>query len=51
MAKGLPQKKVIKGVKHVVLVSSGKGGVGKSTTAGSYNLICNFSSTKVMNLF
>lgn len=34
MAKGLPQKKVIKGVKHVVLISSGKGGVGKSTTAG-----------------
>lgn len=34
MAKGLPQKKAIKGVKHVVLISSGKGGVGKSTTAG-----------------
>lgn len=35
MAKGLPKKKTLKGVKHVILVASGKGGVGKSTTAGS----------------
>ncbi|XP_019865163.1 iron-sulfur protein NUBPL [Aethina tumida] len=33
MAKGLPVKKPITNVKHIVLVSSGKGGVGKSTTA------------------
>ncbi|KAF5306738.1 hypothetical protein FQA39_LY01496 [Lamprigera yunnana] len=33
MAKGLPKVKPIQGVKHVVLVCSGKGGVGKSTTA------------------
>ncbi|CAH0559349.1 unnamed protein product [Brassicogethes aeneus] len=33
MAKGLPVKKPIKNVKHIVLVSSGKGGVGKSTAA------------------
>ncbi|XP_050293313.1 iron-sulfur protein NUBPL [Anthonomus grandis grandis] len=33
MARGLPKKKPINGVKHIVLVSSGKGGVGKSTTA------------------
>uniref|UniRef100_A0A8C5QMI5 Iron-sulfur cluster transfer protein NUBPL n=1 Tax=Leptobrachium leishanense TaxID=445787 RepID=A0A8C5QMI5_9ANUR len=33
MARGLPKKKPIPGVKHVVVVASGKGGVGKSTTA------------------
>nr|CAD7457097.1 unnamed protein product [Timema tahoe] len=33
MAKGLPKKKPIAGVKQVLIVSSGKGGVGKSTTA------------------
>ena len=34
MAKGLPKKSPIDGVKHVIVVASGKGGVGKSTTAG-----------------
>jgi len=38
MRKKLPQKHPIKGVKHIILVASGKGGVGKSTTAGK--LIC-----------
>ncbi|KAL6106050.1 nubpl [Pungitius sinensis] len=33
MAKGLPRQKPIAGVKQVVVVASGKGGVGKSTTA------------------
>lgn len=33
MARGLPKKKPISGVKHVLVVASGKGGVGKSTTA------------------
>ncbi|KAJ8960461.1 hypothetical protein NQ318_013745 [Aromia moschata] len=33
MARGLPKQKPIKGVKHIVLVASGKGGVGKSTTS------------------
>ncbi|XP_023015342.2 NUBP iron-sulfur cluster assembly factor, mitochondrial isoform X1 [Leptinotarsa decemlineata] len=33
MARGLPKQKPIKGVKHIVLVCSGKGGVGKSTTS------------------
>ena len=35
MKKGLPVKKPIEGVKNVILVASGKGGVGKSTVAGS----------------
>ncbi|XP_072344483.1 iron-sulfur cluster transfer protein NUBPL isoform X2 [Scyliorhinus torazame] len=33
MARGLPKQKVIPGVKQVIVVASGKGGVGKSTTA------------------
>lgn len=32
-ARGLPKKRPIPGVSHVVVVASGKGGVGKSTTA------------------
>ena len=33
MKRGLPKKKPLEGVKNVILVSSGKGGVGKSTVA------------------
>ncbi len=33
MARGLPKKRRLEGVKHVILVASGKGGVGKSTAA------------------
>lgn len=33
MARGLPKSKPLKGVKQIVVVASGKGGVGKSTTA------------------
>lgn len=33
MARGLPKQKPIPGVKQVIVVASGKGGVGKSTTA------------------
>lgn len=35
MSRGLPKQKPIEGVKQVIVVASGKGGVGKSTTAGS----------------
>lgn len=34
MARGLPEKKPLPGVKNIILVASGKGGVGKTTTAG-----------------
>jgi Mrp family chromosome partitioning ATPase len=33
-SKGLPKKWPVAGVKDIVVVASGKGGVGKSTTAG-----------------
>ena len=33
--RGLPRKWPIPGVKHVITVASGKGGVGKSTTSGN----------------
>lgn len=36
MSKGLPKKAPIDGVKNVIVVASGKGGVGKSTTSGQY---------------
>ena len=34
MQRGLPQKRKLAGVKKIVVVSSGKGGVGKSTVSG-----------------
>ncbi|KAI4486804.1 PREDICTED: iron-sulfur protein NUBPL [Polistes canadensis] len=33
MSRGLPKKKPIEGVKQILIVASGKGGVGKSTTS------------------
>ena len=35
MKRGLPKTEPIKGVKNVILVSSAKGGVGKSTVTGN----------------
>ncbi|CAJ0931856.1 unnamed protein product [Ranitomeya imitator] len=44
MAHGLPKLKPIPGVMHVLVVASGKGGVGKSTTADLYVCSCNVSN-------
>ncbi|CAI9624691.1 unnamed protein product [Staurois parvus] len=44
MARGLPKQKPICGVKHVLVVASGKGGVGKSTTA--VNLALGFAASE-----
>lgn len=38
MAKGLPKKRPINGVKNVILVASGKGGVGKTTVSGKLKM-------------
>lgn len=38
-AKGLPKKWPIAGVTDIIVVASGKGGVGKSTTAGNCCLV------------
>jgi len=44
MSRGLPRRRPIDGVKNVVLVASGKGGVGKSTT--SVNLALSMAKQK-----
>lgn len=52
MARGLPKKKSIEGVKNIILVVSGKGGVGKSTTAGwSAMFIAYFLLTFLLLIF
>lgn len=38
MSRGLPKQKPIPGVKQILLVASGKGGVGKSTTAANLSV-------------
>jgi len=38
MQRGLPQKRKLTGVKKIVVVSSGKGGVGKSTVSGTRHI-------------
>uniref|UniRef100_A0A673ZYP7 Iron-sulfur cluster transfer protein NUBPL n=1 Tax=Salmo trutta TaxID=8032 RepID=A0A673ZYP7_SALTR len=49
MARGLPKQKPIAGVKQVIVVASGKGGVGKSTTAGKQVLI-GLSASKTVGI-
>jgi ATP-binding protein involved in chromosome partitioning len=51
MQRGLPERRKIKDVKKVIAVSSAKGGVGKSTIAGSYDFnFVVFRLTSVVNL-
>ncbi|KAK8769590.1 hypothetical protein V5799_013944 [Amblyomma americanum] len=45
-SRGLPKKFPVAGVKHVVLVASGKGGVGKSTTAVNLALALSLDESK-----
>src|SRR5215213_6318538 len=44
---GAPQKVVLPGVKHVVAVASGKGGVGKSTVAANLALALQMHGRRV----
>ena len=52
IARGLPKKWPIAGVKNVVVVASGKGGVGKSTVSGNKNCLVLFQNIFVqLSLF
>ncbi|GAB6033150.1 hypothetical protein CHUAL_012759 [Chamberlinius hualienensis] len=49
-SRGLPKKLPVAGVEHVVLVASGKGGVGKSTTAVNLALAIARSTNKSVGI-
>ncbi|ERE72577.1 iron-sulfur protein NUBPL-like protein [Cricetulus griseus] len=49
MSRGLPKQKPIEGVREVIVVASGKGGVGKSTTADFFCLV-NILNNLMVNL-
>lgn len=51
MQRGLPQKRRIPGVKKVVVVSSGKGGVGKSSVSGTCDCSVSIEQTQEHNSF
>lgn len=52
MARSLPKQAPIPGVKDVVVVASGKGGVGKSTTSGEIlSLISSITELKLKMCF
>lgn len=40
MLKGLPKRRPIDGIEDIIVVASGKGGVGKSTCAGKDIVFC-----------
>lgn len=45
MARSLPKQVPLPGVEDIVVIASGKGGVGKSTTSGDYNLMVDMHRT------
>lgn len=53
MARGLPKRAPLPGVQDIVIVASGKGGVGKSTTSGNFCfvLLQNHHSQVFVTLF
>lgn len=51
MARSLPKRAPLPGVKDIVVVASGKGGVGKSTTSGDYRLMLDLSTQTRNSVF
>jgi ATP-binding protein involved in chromosome partitioning len=51
MRKGLPKKQSLPGVQDIIIVASGKGGVGKSTISSLYRNLPKPSVTHNHNIF